>query len=978
MYFTIWSLPGGKRRWFCAARIRATPIKPSIKSIARQLSETALTTRRAFIGTLALSPSILISPSTDARAGGPDGIYINAVAIATIGRALSAGEKEQWQHSLDTEGKEALLRTVLVSPDCRRFLVANLYRCLLGREPDQGGWQSLSEAARTRGLDDAIVAIVSSDEYYQVRAGSSNRMYVTALARDVLDRSGVDDMEAIVGKLDGGASRAEMVRQLLGSRAAVSAKVSRAVGTYLSRAAVPADITQFGGDGSTGSVMAAVLSSDAFYQRAVRTSFVVGDDNARILDSLVVAAGVDSLDPTVRARLQRRTAQYINGEINLNVVAYELLIAARPLAPKVSSKRSRLAERVASVSRRDASKAHALPAPKGGRAMRAAQLADSRASRAKAAAYLASTECLGWDPSVLRRAPPSWQDAPGDLNVPIDMRNPPPSFRSDERVLCTTYFYWYDVINGADYLKNPDGAQASGDEYAFAVTPSDLKGLSYTLPAWHDEQLRDVVSAGIDVILPVYFGSPFASSDDLTQAEIGANRPSRFSDPGLVQIVAALNRRRQSGQTAPRIGMFYDTTTLTSNNAKSWHVDSAVYAGKAWFYETIRNFFSIVPTEHWACIDGRPVIYVYHPSFAKRVGEDLYPFVRQRFQFEFGVDPYIVSAAEEEAPRVTDPRGLKSIASRFLSASYLDQLADLLGGNEFFGRAGQSTTGFVNRLYEKVHRRSPTQDERRALETVATARGRAAAARMLLGTAPARVALAADLHQRLMPIGQSFDTLQAQLASDGAVRRFVQSGDYYALLADMLASDAFYRFSGSSTDALVEGVLQRVLWRCTNPQCRTCSTTSTDGAMRDELRVRLKMRDRRSALLAFVKQYPTAEALASYALFYYLGRFYPGPFDSTFYWSAAICPTFRGVVSIGPGYSQKNLSSRHPIEVPRENGALYRRNWERILAMDPRPTMVHIETWNEFFEGTAICDSKEYGRQYIELTAEYAKRYKAT
>nr|WP_141661772.1 hypothetical protein [Burkholderia ambifaria] len=551
------------------------------KSINRQITETALTTRRAFIGTLALSPSILISLPADARSGGLDGMYINAVAIATTGRVPTEDEKKQWQRVLDTSGREALLHSVLVSPDCCRFLVANLYRGLLGREPDQGGGQSLSEVARTSGLDDAIVAILSSDEYYEVRAGSSNRMYVTALACDVLERSSVDDMDAIVGRLDGGANRAAIARQLLGSRAAVSTKVEYAVGAYLSRAAVPADVTQFGGDGSTGRVIAAVLASDAFYQRAARTSFVAGNDSMRILGSLMAAAGVDSLDPAVRARLQRRAEQYLSGDIGLNVVAYELLMEARPLVSRLSPRRLKLAERAVSVSRRDESKAHALPAPKGARVARAGQVADTRASRAKAAAYLASTACLGWDPSVLRRAPPGWRDASGELNVPVDLQDPPPSYRGDERVVCTTYFYWYDVINGADYLKNPDGAQASGDEYAFAVTPSDLKGLSYTLPAWHDEQLRDVVSAGIDVILPVYFGSPFASGDDLTQAEISANRPSRFSDPGLVQIVAALNRRKQSGQAVPRVGMFYDTTTLTPNNAKSWHVDSAVYAGKA-------------------------------------------------------------------------------------------------------------------------------------------------------------------------------------------------------------------------------------------------------------------------------------------------------------------------------------------------------------------------------------------------------------
>jgi hypothetical protein len=36
-----------------------------------------------------------------------------------------------------------------------------------------------------------------------------------------------------------------------------------------------------------------------------------------------------------------------------------------------------------------------------------------------------------------------------------------------------------------------------------------------------------------------------------------------------------------------------------------------------------------------------------------------------------------------------------------------------------------------------------------------------------------------------------------------------------------------------------------------------------------------------------------------------------------------------------------------------------------------------VETWNELHEGTDVCDTVEYGRQYIELTAEYAKSYKA-
>ena len=35
-----------------------------------------------------------------------------------------------------------------------------------------------------------------------------------------------------------------------------------------------------------------------------------------------------------------------------------------------------------------------------------------------------------------------------------------------------------------------------------------------------------------------------------------------------------------------------------------------------------------------------------------------------------------------------------------------------------------------------------------------------------------------------------------------------------------------------------------------------------------------------------------------------------------------------------------------------------------------------IETWNELDEGTGIFDSREFGRQYIELTRRYADIFK--
>jgi hypothetical protein len=37
-----------------------------------------------------------------------------------------------------------------------------------------------------------------------------------------------------------------------------------------------------------------------------------------------------------------------------------------------------------------------------------------------------------------------------------------------------------------------------------------------------------------------------------------------------------------------------------------------------------------------------------------------------------------------------------------------------------------------------------------------------------------------------------------------------------------------------------------------------------------------------------------------------------------------------------------------------------------------------VETWNELDEGTGILETREFGRQYIDLTRRYADMFKST
>ncbi len=216
--------------------------------------------------------------------------------------------------------------------------------------------------------------------------------------------------------------------------------------------------------------------------------------------------------------------------------------------------------------------------------------------------------------------------------IPADYQLPPPpgpwvsaertahSYDQSEPLVLTTYFYWYD-IHTKSHILDADGSDALTDH------PPTLDGVSYREPTWHRQQLRDMAVAGIDVALPVYWGTPGA--------------PDCWSDVGLPPMVQARQELTQGGEAVPRLGLFYDTSTL-QYNPQHYHVDLRTAAGRRWFYGTIRNFFSLVPPADRACVDGRPLVLLYAPAFAAGVDEQLLPAVRQMFRRDFGSDLFLV------------------------------------------------------------------------------------------------------------------------------------------------------------------------------------------------------------------------------------------------------------------------------------------------------------------------------------------------
>jgi hypothetical protein len=80
-------------------------------------------------------------------------------------------------------------------------------------------------------------------------------------------------------------------------------------------------------------------------------------------------------------------------------------------------------------------------------------------------------------------------------------------------------------------------------------------------------------------------------------------------------------------------------------------------------------------------------------------------------------------------------------------------------------------------------------------------------------------------------------------------------------------------------------------------------------------------------------------------------------------------------ITVIPGYDDTKI--RTPgLAVNRFDGELYRTQWEQAIAADPH--WVLVTSFNEWHEGSEIEPSVEFGTKYIELTGEWAAKFKAT
>ncbi len=232
------------------------------------------------------------------------------------------------------------------------------------------------------------------------------------------------------------------------------------------------------------------------------------------------------------------------------------------------------------------------------------------------------------DPGPLDWARPGPYVAPGYNSFALE------SFSSKQRLATTYYFYWHD-------LTDPD--RMARFEGRFDVPPNPSR-YSFLFPDTHYREFSDMVEAGLDFVLPVYWGEPGHPGRTTAQTY-----PHYWSTEGIGPMVEAAERLDHEGRPF-KIGMFYDTTILANADLRTPN-------GKEYFYVNVRDFYSRIPPKYWAAIDDKPIVWLYDTLWVAAFDQSSIDYLSTRFAQDFGGHRlYVVGESQWEVAKHEPPQ----------------------------------------------------------------------------------------------------------------------------------------------------------------------------------------------------------------------------------------------------------------------------------------------------------------------------------
>jgi Domain of unknown function (DUF5010) len=279
------------------------------------------------------------------------------------------------------------------------------------------------------------------------------------------------------------------------------------------------------------------------------------------------------------------------------------------------------------------------------------------------------------------------------------------SFSSAAYLATTYYFYWHD-------LTDPD--RLARQQGRFHVPP-DPAHYSFLLPETHQREFSDMLAAGLDFVLPVYWGEPGHPGRTTSQTS-----PHYWSTEGIPPMVEALQRNEQQGAPPLQIGMFYDTTMMAN-------ADLTTTAGKEYFYVNVRDFYSRIPPRYWAAIDGRPVVWLYDTIWISKFDQSSIDYLSARFASDFnGLRLFVVRESQWQMSKGMVPQtpvssdGLYAWGAAPFGFNTSPELTIAQVGPGF--KNTQYCTGGPERNCFDVDRQNGTRYEEQLREAVASGR----------------------------------------------------------------------------------------------------------------------------------------------------------------------------------------------------------------------------------------------------------------
>lgn len=207
-----------------------------------------------------------------------------------------------------------------------------------------------------------------------------------------------------------------------------------------------------------------------------------------------------------------------------------------------------------------------------------------------------------------------------------------------ENPVITHYFYWYQGNKHKEatysHILNLDGSDA--------LTTHPLEGYGFWMSSdsvkWHKEQLSAISNAGIDIIIPIYWGS---SSDKKV-----------FSSKGLSCMVQALKELKAERKSYPLVGMFFDTTAMITQCGEN--LDLTQDEIKQTFYGMIKDFFLTVPDEFLAAIQlpadrggkAANIAVLYTSYYFNNLDGSFVDYCNEQYEKDFGRKLILIGSSD--------------------------------------------------------------------------------------------------------------------------------------------------------------------------------------------------------------------------------------------------------------------------------------------------------------------------------------------